>query len=128
MFLTDVERFKVHDYNKDKDEVIRELIENDFTEAYYKLEMNTVDDFKCDKYLYNACDYKELFKENKDIRRYRDIYSGYLNREKMKTIYREFLSDITIKKLKIDCKTASYDDIKKAILEIDSVVDIIDNM
>ena len=128
MFLTDMEKFRVHDYNKDKDEVIRELIENDFTEAYYKLEMNTVDDFKCDEYLYNTCDYKEFFKENKDIRKYRDIYSGYLNREKMKTIYREFLSDMAIKKLEIDCKTASCDDIKEAILEIDSVADIIDNM
>lgn len=128
MFLTDRERGIVSHYNKSEDEIIDAVIENDFAEAYYKLEMKTVDDLKCDEYLFNTCDYRALFKENKDIRKYREIYSGYLNREKMKSIYREFLSDMVIKKLEIDCKTASYDDIREAILEIDSVADIINNM
>ena len=128
MILTEEERWRIHDYDKSEDEILSELIKNDFTEAYYKLEANTVDDFKCDEYLFNACDYMELFKENKDIQKYRDMYSGHLNREKMKAVYREFLSDIVIKKLEIDCKTASYRDIRKAILEIDSVADIINNM
>lgn len=128
MLLTDIEKFRINDYNKSEDEVLDEVIENDFMDALCELETNTVNEVQCYRYMYGAYEYMELFKKNKDVREYRKIYSGYLNRDMMKTIYREFLSDIVIERLKVDLKTVDYNKVVKVITEIDIVADIIDNM